>query len=227
MAGLVIIDNGKNAARQIGETTESWLLRTGAYATANAINLAVRTAIDKSKPDKKYPFGYVSLPTTELDTLQKKHPESKYTNMRFLQENIPVNNLILKNKNNDFIEFVNAKICVTKQNTIVETPLVNRTGTVKEYIHARDYEINVSGDIMVDTNYYPAFEIGVINEFLTSPEEFKIANVYLESFKIDNMVFKSGDFDQQGQKYFNVLPFRFQFISDNDAENAYGLIMDN
>ena len=226
MAGLVIIDNEANAVRQIGETAASWLLRTGAYAAANAVNAAARQAIESSRVDKKYPLGYLLPPTTEWDTLKKKYAGSNYGNMRFLQDDIPVNNIILKNKNNDFIEFVNAKINVRKENTIVETALVNRKGTIKEYIAAKDYIVDVSGDIMVSTNSFPALETGVVNEFLSSPESFEVANVYLDSFDITKVVFRNGNFNQQSQKYFNVLPFTFQFISDNDAENAYGLIME-
>jgi hypothetical protein len=226
MAGLVIIDNGTNTLRQIGETSASWLARMGAYAAANAINLAVRTTIDKTKPAKKYPLKFALAPPSEYYKLQTKNPGSSYQQMRFLQDNIPVNNLILKNENNSFVEFVNAKIRVQKQNTIVETALVNRVGTIKEYIAAKDYEVKVSGDIMVDENYYPIFEVESINEFLSSPEAFSIANVYLEGFNIEKMVYKDGSFDQQKQTHFNVLPFEFTFISDNDSENAYGLVID-
>ena len=222
MAGLVIIDNWSNAVRQIGETTASWMLRTGAYAAANAINFAIQ---QKNRyPSKDYPLLPEFIPSVESLTLKKQHAGSNYTGMRFLKGDIPVNNLILKSKKNDFIEFVNAKIRVTKQNTIVETALVNRVGTIKEYITAKDYVIDISGDIMVSENAYPTYEIGEINEFLSEPEVFDVANVYLETFNISKMVFDHGDFDQQAQRYFNVLPFKFTFKSDNDSENAYGLI---
>jgi hypothetical protein len=210
MAGLVIIDNETNKVRQIGETAASWLLRTGAYAAATALNTATSIRLN-----------------TESDTLKKGHPQSTYTDMRFLYGDIPVNNLILKNENKGFIEFVNAKIRVNKQNTIVETPLVNRVGTIKEYIAAKDYTIDVSGDIIVNTNSYPIIEIHKVNEFLSAPETFEVVNVYLGAFHIDKMVFKNGNFNQQGQKFFNALPFDFTFTSDNDSENSYGLIMKN
>jgi len=225
MAGLVIIDNSRNAVRQIGETAASWMLRTGAYAAANAINLAIQQG--KRHQPKDYPLLPEHTWSVKSATLKEEHSGSDYSGMRFLQGGIPVNNLILKNKNNEFIEFVDAKIRVTKQNTIIETALVNRKGTIKEYIAARDYEIGIRGNIMVSENCYPTFEIGEINRFLSDPEEFDVVNTYLGTFGIAKVVFKTGDFDQQGQKFFNVLPFDFRFTSDNDAENAYGLIMDN
>lgn len=226
MAGIVIIDNASNTVKQIGETAASWVLRGGAYLAANARNVAEFNA---AKPEKTYPLNHnISSNLQYWHTLKMEHSKSKYDNMRFLQDDIPVNNLILKNKNNFFIEFVNAKIRVFKQNTIVETALVNRAGTIKEYITAKDYEIDISGDIMTDAaNVYPSTEMGVINGFLDIPEEFEVTNAYLSEFGIHKMVFKSGNFNQQGQKFFNVLPFDFQFISDNDSDNAYGLIMEN
>lgn len=226
MAGLVIIDNGTNTVKQIGETAASWLLRTGLYAAANAINMAVQEVKERSKPGKKYHFNYFPPPTAEMDTLKKQYAGRNYSGMKFLVGDIPVNNLILKNKNNDLIEFVDAKIRVTKQNTIIETPVTGRVGTVKEYIAAKDYEISIAGNIMVSTNSYPMLQAAAINEFLSSPESFEVANVYLENLNITNVVFKSGTFNQQGQTFINVLPFDFNFLSDNDSENAYGLVMD-
>ena len=227
MAGLVIIDNSRNVEKQIGETSASWLLRMSAHITANAINKAVRTAIELSKPEKKYQIMGSFAPDSEYHRLQTKDPEISYQGMRFLQDKIPVNNLILKSKNNEFIEFVNAKIDVIKQNTIIETALVNRRGKIKEYITALDYEIKITGDIMVSENYYPTYEIGEINDFLSEPDEFDIVNTYLEAFEITKVVFKNGNFNQQKQKHFNVLPFDFTFVSDEDTDNAYGLIIEN
>jgi len=225
MAGIVIIDNEKNMARQIGETATSWVLRTGAYAAANAINLAIQQK--RKHGSKDYGLTPAHIWSSELATLKKKYPDRDYRNMPFLVGDIPANNIILKNSRNELIEFVNAKIRVTKENTIIPTALVNRRGAIKEYITAKDYVINIAGDIMVGDNSYPAYEAGEVNSFLDEPEEFDIVNVLLEELGISKVVFNSGDFDQQGQKFFNILPFKFQFTSDNDAENAYDLIMDN
>lgn len=231
MAGLVIIDNGKNEVRQIGETAASWMLRTGVYAAANAINLAIQ---QKNKiKDKDFLLLPEYIAASPLSTLKTDYRDDKgkgidYSGMRFMQGEIPVNNIILKNKNNEIIEFVNAKINVRKENTIIETAVVNRVGKIKEYIYAVDYAVDISGDIMISENRYPTSEIGKVNRFLSDPEVFDVVNTYLEtSFGITKIVFKSGTFEQQSQKHFNILPFKFQFISDNDAENAYGLIMEN
>jgi len=203
MAGLVII-NGINTVRQIGETTGSWLLRSKLYSLRLASN---------------------SLPS-HSDTLElKTRAGSNYKNMRFLVGDVPANNIIFGDKNNNIIEFVNAKIRVTKENTIVKTALVSRSGTIKEYIAAKDYVIDISGDIITNSNLYPVEEMEKVNEFLNSPEEFYVSNVFLDVLNICKVVFESGDFDQQSQKYFNVLPFKFKFTSDDDPENFYGLNM--
>ncbi|MCL2291229.1 MAG: DUF6046 domain-containing protein [Bacteroidetes bacterium] len=254
MAGLVIISNDTNEIRQTGETESSWLLRALKYETHHAINTArwentndpkwlaeqalnavnvarqagetiaswaARTGLYKKMLRPEY------TAVSPMSTLKKSYEGSDYSHMRFLQGNIPVNNLILKNKNGEFIEFVDAKINIRRENTIVETALAKREGTIKEYIAAKDYAIDISGNIMISENYYPTFEIGKVNRFLKEPEVFDVVNTYLEAFDIAKVVFRSGDFNQQSQKYFNVLPFRFQFISDNDEENAYGLIIEN
>jgi len=228
MAGIYIL-NGHNETMRLGGTEASWLAAQS-LNVLNAARQAGETAASWAVRQKLYKMmlrpAYVPLnPATGM--LKQKHPDSNYSDMRFLQDDIPVNNLILKSKNNEFIEFVNAKIKVTKQNTIVETVLVNRIGTIKEYINAKDYVVDVSGDIMVSENRYPTFQIASVSRFLSEPEAFDVVNTYLDTFGISKMVFEKGDFDQQKQTHFNVLPFKFIFKSDNDSENAYGLIIDN
>lgn len=254
MAGIVIIGNKNNEIRQTEGTEASWMLRAIKYQTHYAANTARMENTSDLKwliaqtlntvnagrqaggtagswAARQSAYGMTLRPehtwNVKSATLKESHPGSDYSNMRFMQDNIPANNLILKNKNNEFIEFVNAKIDVIKQNTIIETALVNRRGKIKEYITALDYEIKITGDIMVSENYYPTYEIGEINDFLSEPDEFDIVNTYLEAFEITKVVFKNGNFNQQKQKHFNVLPFDFTFVSDEDTDNAYGLIIEN
>jgi hypothetical protein len=205
MAGIVIISNAANEVRQVGETTASWLLRSEMY--------------QRSLRGEFTGYG-------DWDKLKIDHHGSDYSDMRFMQGGIPPNNLVLK-ADNTFIEFVNAKIRVTKQNTIVETSMVNRNGTIKEYINAKDYVVDITGDIMTSDNIYPVREIEKIDKYLSEKKVLDVVNVFLDAFKISKVVFKDGDFDQQKQSFFNVLPFKFQFISDEDSDNAYGLTMDN
>ena len=50
-------------------------------------------------------------------------------------------------------------ISITSRKTIIETPLTERRGTVKELINIRDYEIVVKGFIISNANEFPESDV--------------------------------------------------------------------
>lgn len=50
-------------------------------------------------------------------------------------------------------------ISVSSRKTIIETPLTERRGTVKELINLQDYEIVIKGFIVSNTNEFPETEV--------------------------------------------------------------------
>lgn len=65
---------------------------------------------------------------------------------------------------------------LTNQKMIVETPLVNRAGTVKEEIAKKDWIINVKGIIVSSDGDYPDQEVSELNEMYELSESLGIEN---------------------------------------------------
>jgi hypothetical protein len=128
----------------------------------------------------------------------------------------PRNNIIVKDTDGKFeIEFINAKCKIIKANTIVETAVVNRDGTVKEFISAKDYDIAISGDIVTDRQYsFPVDEMKTLIGLLSQKTNLEVAGSLFYMFGIEQMVFKTGTFDQTSARYVNAMPFSLQFVSD-------------
>lgn len=152
--------------------------------------------------------------------------EDGYKNL--LTDELPRNNIVLMatvDGESYNIEFADAKCKVVKENTIKETAIVNRRGTVKEYICASDYTVTISGNLFVKSrNDFPFEALELLNRLLNTTERMPVASVYLSFFGINYLVFKTGTFDQQTAKYVNVMPFSLTFASD---ENYNFLVEDN
>ncbi|MDR2824270.1 MAG: DUF6046 domain-containing protein [Prevotellaceae bacterium] len=128
----------------------------------------------------------------------------------------PRNNIIVKDTGGKFeIEFINAKCKIIKANSIIETAVVNRDGTVKEFINAKDYDITISGNIITNRQYsFPVEEMKTLIGLLSQKTNLKVAGSLFYMFGIEQMVFKTGTFDQTSAKYVNAMPFSLQFVSD-------------
>lgn len=70
----------------------------------------------------------------------------------------------------------NTVMSLTAKNTIIETPLVNRKGNVKEEISIDDWDINIKGIIVSTDMNYPDQEVFELNELRESGEALGIEN---------------------------------------------------
>ncbi len=140
------------------------------------------------------------------------------------------------------IELIDVKIKVTQQNTIVSTALVNRRGSVKEYIQANDYRVEMRGSVISHSqsvlipdlpgvvktgvatggkgsqNGFPINEVNTLRRILQVPSSIVVHSKYLQLFGITRLVYKSGDYDQEATKYANTLAFSLSFESDEDYD---------
>lgn len=118
------------------------------------------------------------------------------------------------------IALFDAKIKITQSNTIVETALTGRKGSVKEYIQAKDYTIDVKGNVFSNSRYgFPLDEVGFLRRVLETPDSFAVANVLLnKAFDVNKVVCKTVDFDMQAEQRMNLIPYHFVLISDEDYE---------
>lgn len=117
--------------------------------------------------------------------------------------------------NNFLIPF--AVLSVNCRKTIVDTPMIERGGSVKELIGLDDYVFNVKGILINDSNDFPEQQIIDIHEL------FKInAAVTMRSVLSD--IFLSGEFDHSvvirelkfpaNAAIEHAKPFEFDCISD-------------
>ena len=115
------------------------------------------------------------------------------------------------------IELIDVKIKVTQSNTIVSTALVNRRGSVKEYIQANDYKIYIKGSVIADSiNAFPINEMVTLKKILELAGTVTVHSKYLELFGITKMALISVDYDQTTSNYANALSFIINFESDED-----------
>jgi len=90
-------------------------------------------------------------------------------------------------------------VSISRKKTIVETATVgeNRTGTVKEYICAEDYEIDIKGVIIGDDDSYPAEEVKNLNDLFNLKGTLEIQkNPFFELFGIQRIILKTISFDE-------------------------------
>ena len=121
--------------------------------------------------------------------------------------------LLLQNTVSDF----------SNKKTIVETPLVNRKGTVKEEISISDWEINVKGIIVSADFDYPDEQVSELNELYESDDSLGIENARSSLVLGGNemVVIKSLRFPElKGMK--NVQPFEMNLVSDLEFDLIIG-----
>lgn len=71
---------------------------------------------------------------------------------------------------------------ISLKNNIVETVMVNRSGTVKEYISAEDYQINIKGIIIREDGQYPETEIMQLKAIAEWGQAMPIRNALTDIF---------------------------------------------
>lgn len=162
-------------------------------------------------------------------------PLTRDEELRFHDRELPRNSIIFKfpfasTTNPDGVYeiiLIGAEISAMRNNTIVSTPLVGRKGTVKEFIAAQDYKIEISGNLRRseyqysrEETYSRAYPIEMLREFvklIETQDLIEIGNVFLNSLGITKVVLERHSF-QQSDKFQNMQPFRFSFVSDEDID---------
>ena len=111
-------------------------------------------------------------------------------------------------------------VSIVSRKTIIETPLTERRGTVKELINIQNYEIVVKGFIIGNTNEFPENEVAVLRTiyeqnvplslqcpvtdiFLLRPDRSGSDQVVLSEIKLPSL---------NGVK--NIRPYELHFLSD-------------
>lgn len=145
-------------------------------------------------------------------SLDNKFPENSTAG-----PSVKRNNIILKSFDDLVsIELIAVECDVTPSNTIVETPIIGHSGTVKEFVSAKDHKVNINGMIVSDSNdAFPLYEQIALKKILETEKTMQVESVYLSIWGITRLVYLSGSF-KPSKKYVNAFDFKLQCVSDQD-----------
>lgn len=117
--------------------------------------------------------------------------------------------------------FNDAIVAVSRENRIVCTPIVGRSGTVKEYINSDDWSINIilgvqkiEGGVIVDD--YPTDELKTLYKILAEDEAMRVHSSFLDVFGIRQIVIKSYAITQTTE--LNYQAVNISALSDETVE---------
>jgi Domain of unknown function (DUF6046) len=111
-------------------------------------------------------------------------------------------------------------ISISGRKTIIETPLTERRGTVKELINIEDYEIVIKGLIINGTNEFPEADVTTLRDVYEQNVALSIECPMTDIFLLrpdrkgsDQVVIKELKFPAiQGVKH--VRPYELRLITD-------------
>ena len=123
-------------------------------------------------------------------------PRSPITDKSYWKDRYVLCELTLENRKKDRLVMNDAVVSVSRTKNIVTTQIVGMNGTVKEYISAGDYSVNivvgvaaVRDGVIVDE--YPAEGLRELRAFLDDNEALSVHSEFLEVFDITSIVVKS------------------------------------
>lgn len=180
-----------------------------AYNAANAARQAAVTDASFAERSSGYRAGNPPLQVSYSDNDRLRIPAGTYDNEVS----------ITTSDGRTEIRITDAVIKVEQSKSIVTTKLVNRSGTVKEYVQNGDYEITVEGSLIGEQGKFPYDNLNnVLIPLVEKVENLRMASAYTDAFGITEVVLKKATFDQNQMKLFNVMPFRLEFSSDTSYE---------
>ncbi|MBQ4478695.1 MAG: hypothetical protein II945_08810 [Bacteroidales bacterium] len=118
------------------------------------------------------------------------------------------------------VVFDDCKIDVVFDKEIKQTELINRNGTVKEYIYSKDYVITLKGTIRKEgVQGFPYEDLWFLQQILAINKKMYVSSKFLNGiYDITQVVVKKADFLQSGMNYFNVMPYSITLWSDTNYD---------
>ncbi len=118
-------------------------------------------------------------------------------------------------------ELPDAVAAVSRENRIVSTALVGRDGTVKEYINAGDWAVNIIVGVQavrdgVITDEYPGDELREFRRLLDVKAAIEVHSEFLSIFDITKIVIKSYAATQMTESNYQAVSI--SAVSDEDYE---------
>lgn len=123
--------------------------------------------------------------------------------------------------NNDTLVIDNAICTVSRAKNIVETQMVGRDGTIKEYINDGDWQIGMTVGVQAVrdgaiADEYPSEGVEALCRFLDLKRAFSVHSEFLKMFGIARMVVKSYSLSQATESNFQAVSV--QAVSDGEYD---------
>lgn len=109
-------------------------------------------------------------------------------------------------------------LTVSARNNIVSTPVQGRRGTIKEYINAGDFDVNIKGAIVGRfRGVYPETLVRDLLSVLKQEASIRIVSDYLRMFDVYELAVTDYSFPQN-EGFQNVQLFEINALSDDPVE---------
>lgn len=156
-------------------------------------------------------------------TIQAQDVASPYTDRSIWEDRYTLCCLTFKKSDGEQLVMNDAVVAVGRKKNIVTTQLVGMDGTVKEYINADDWQLNIivgvqalENGVIVDK--YPTDGIIQLRKFFDVKEAIMVNSPFLELFDIDKIVITNIGVTQDTAC--NYQPVSLSALSDTDY-NVY------
>ena len=129
--------------------------------------------------------------------------------------------LRLERENGEGLTFADAVAAASREHRIVSTVLTGRDGTVKEYINAGDWAVNIvlglqcveNGEI---ADKWPTNEVREVRQLLETKEALRVHSEFLDALNIGRLVIRSYSLSQMTEANYQVV--EISAVSDEDYE---------
>ena len=129
--------------------------------------------------------------------------------------------LRLELEDGEGVTFADAVAAASREHRIVSTALVGRDGTVKEYINAGDWSVNIvmglqhtDGGVIADE--WPGTEVRQVRKLLEAKEALRVHSEFLDALNIGRLVIRSYSARQMTEANYQVI--EISAVSDQDYE---------
>ena len=129
--------------------------------------------------------------------------------------------LRLELEDGEGVTFADAVAAASREHRIVSTALVGRDGTVKEYINAGDWSVNIvlglqhtDGGVIADE--WPGTEVRQVRTLLEAKEALRVHSEFLDALNIGRLVIRSYSARQMTEANYQVI--EISAVSDEDYE---------
>lgn len=156
-------------------------------------------------------------------TMQAKDIAAPMTDPSFWRDRFALCTLHFRKESGEQLEMNDAVVSVSRKKNIVTTQMVGMDGTVKEYINADDYAIQIAVGVQavkdgVFVDEYPTEGIKELRAFFDLNEPIMVNSAFLEIFDIDRMVIT--DFAVAQATESNYQPITLSALQDTEY-NVY------